>query len=114
MEALYRTLAPTAKTPAARSWRFNVRSLFILIFIASLTLGAARPFLHVFGSSLQNYIAFIFCVLTLFGIGVALWLSLRQHSLEAMPFHPTKEPICTIENPSTTNPAANPHQPVSQ
>ena len=79
--ALYYTAAPAAKHLSQRPWQFNLRSLFILIFIASLTLGAARPFLHVFGSSLRHYIAIIFCVLTLFGIGVALWLALRLHFL---------------------------------
>lgn len=81
--ALYYTAAPAAKPLSPRPWQFNLRSLFILIFIASLALGAARPFLHVFGSSLRHYIAIIFCVLTLFGIGVTLWLALRLHFLPA-------------------------------
>ena len=81
--ALYYTAAPAAKPLSQRPWQFNLRSLFILIFIASLTLGAARPFLHVFGTSLRQYIAILFCVLTLFGTGVTLWLALRLHFLPA-------------------------------
>jgi hypothetical protein len=79
--ALFYTLAPIEKSLSQRPWQFNLRSLFILILIASLTLGAARPFLHSFGSGLRHYTAIVFCVLTLFGIGVTLWLGLRLHSL---------------------------------
>jgi len=83
--ALYRTLAPAAKTRSARPWQFNLRSLFILMFIAALTLGAARPFLHVVGPGLRHYVAIVLCVFTLFGVGVTLWLSLRRHFPVAPP-----------------------------
>ena len=75
--ALYRTLAP--QTNSHRNWQFNLRSLFVLILIASLTLGAARPFLH-FDDNLRRSIALVICVLTVFGVGVTLWLSLRVYA----------------------------------
>ncbi|MBC7856967.1 MAG: hypothetical protein IAF94_26355 [Pirellulaceae bacterium] len=101
--ALYHTAAPAAKPLLQRPWQFNLRSLFILIFIASLTLGAARPFLHTFGSSIRHYIAIIFCVLTLFGIGVTLWLSLRQLFPASLLVRNPREPIHATESLSGDN-----------
>lgn len=80
--ALYRTLAPALGTFHPGAGRFSLRSLFMLILILLLTLGAVSPFLH-FDMHLSHSIAQVMFVLTLFASAVTLWLSLRLHFLAA-------------------------------
>lgn len=79
--ALYVTVRP--RHPAAdclrKPWQFNLRSLFFLVLVSSLSLGAGRSFLH-FGANLRLAIAFVGCLLTVVLIGLTFWAALRLHA----------------------------------
>lgn len=80
--ALYRTLAPAPRNFPPRTRQFHLGSLFMLMLILFLSLGAASPFLQ-FDSHLGHTLAQIMFLLTLFASGVTLWLSLRLHFFAA-------------------------------
>ncbi len=79
--ALFRTVRPAtaAGNSARRPWQFNLRSLFFLILISSISLGAARSFMQ-FGTNLRLSIAIVACLLTAVLIGLTYWGALRLHA----------------------------------
>ena len=76
--ALYRTLAASPQYPRRWVWQFNLRTLFVIIFAASLAFGVTRVFVPS-GASIRLVIAIGGCVATVIAMGFVVWRSMRSH-----------------------------------
>lgn len=76
--SLYRTVQVVAG-PAVETgrWQFNLRTLFYIVLISSLSLGAGRTCFHL-GGNVRVAIASGICLLTVFSILLTGWLALRM------------------------------------